>query len=93
MKWMVKSDVLQAVAMSDNTLSPENEQFIAEALSVGVYHDRAEALDRAVELLRRQESLVGDVNEGIAQLERGEGVPLDIEAIKAAVRCSTSVSA
>ena len=72
--------------MSSNSLSPENEQFVENAVSVGLYHDRAEALDRAVELLRRREQLVGDVNEGIAQLERGEGMPLDMEAIKAAVR-------
>ncbi len=72
--------------MSSNSLSPENEQFIENAVSVGLYHDRAEALDRAVELLRCREQLVSDVNEGIAQLERGEGVPLDMEAIKAVVR-------
>jgi Arc/MetJ-type ribon-helix-helix transcriptional regulator len=73
------------IAMSSN-LSPENEQFIENAVSVGMYHDRAEALDRAVELLRRREQLVCDVNEGIEQLERGEGVALDIAAIKTAVR-------
>ena len=71
--------------MSSN-LSPENEQFLEHAVSVGTYHDRAEALDRAVDLLRRREQLVRDVNEGIEQLERGEGVPLNIEEIKAAVR-------
>jgi Arc/MetJ-type ribon-helix-helix transcriptional regulator len=67
-------------------LSPENEQFLERAVAVGMYHDRGEALDRAVELLRRREQLVRDVNEGIEQLERGEGMPLDIEAIKTAVR-------
>ena len=45
-----------------------------------------DALDRAVELLRRREQLIRDVNEGVAQLERGEGVPLNIDEIKAAVR-------
>ena len=67
-------------------LSPENEQFLEQAVAVGMYHDRDEALDRAVELLRRREQLIGDVNKGIEQLERGEGVPLDIEQIKSAVR-------
>ena len=66
-------------------LSPENEQFIEHVVSLGIYRDRDEALDRAVELLRRREEFVRDVNEGIDQLERGEGVPLDIEAIKARV--------
>ena len=67
-------------------LSPENEQFLDRAVSVGMYHDRIEALDRAVELLRRREQLIRDVNKGIEQLERGEGIPLDIEEIKAFVR-------
>ncbi len=49
-------------------------------------HDQGETLDPAVELLRQQEQLVRDVNEGIEQVERGEGVPLDVDAIKAAVR-------
>jgi len=70
--------------MSSN-LSPENEQFLEHAVAVGMYHDRGEALDRAVELLRRREQLIRDVNKGIEQLERGEGLPLDIEQIKAAV--------
>ena len=47
---------------------------------------RGEAVDKAVELLRRREQLIRDVDEGIEQLERGEGVPLDIEAVKAEVR-------
>ena len=74
--------------MSSNlsNLSPENERFLEHAIAVGMYHDRGEALDKAVQLLRQQEHLVRDVNEGIGQLERGEGVPLDIAAIKTAVR-------
>ena len=45
-----------------------------------------DAPDRAVELLRWREQLIRDVNEGVEQLERGEGMPLDIEEIKVAVR-------
>ncbi len=67
-------------------LSPENEQFVAQAVAVGMYNDRDEVIDRAVGLLRRREQLICDVNNGIEQLERGEGVPLDIEQIKSAVR-------
>jgi len=70
----------------NSNLSPENEQFLERAVSVGMYHDRGEALDRAVELLRRREQLIQDVNKGIEQLEHGEGVPLDIEQIKTLVR-------
>jgi Arc/MetJ-type ribon-helix-helix transcriptional regulator len=64
-------------------LSPENEQYVQSAVSMGLYHDRGEALDTAVELLKRREALIRDVNRGIEQLERGEGIPFDIEAIKA----------
>ena len=71
--------------MSSN-LSPENEQFLERAVSVGMFQNRDEALDRAVELLRRREELIRDVNKGIEQLERGEGTPLDIEGVKTAVR-------
>lgn len=69
-----------------SSLSRENEQFLERAVSVGMYRDRREALDRAVELLRHREQLIRDVNEGIEQLECGEGMPLDVEQIKAAVR-------
>lgn len=67
-------------------LSPENEQYIQNAIAAGLYHDRGEVLDRAVELLKRREQLIRDVNMGIEQLEHGEGTPLDIEEIKASVR-------
>ncbi len=69
----------------NSNLSPENEQFLERAVSVGMFHNRDEALDRAVELLRRREQLIRDVNKGIEQLERGEGTPLDIEQVKRAV--------
>jgi Arc/MetJ-type ribon-helix-helix transcriptional regulator len=69
-----------------SSLSPENERFLEQVVSLGLYHDRGEALDKAVELLRRRERLIRDVDEGIEQLERGEGVPLDIQAVKDAVR-------
>jgi antitoxin ParD1/3/4 len=67
-------------------LSPENEQFIQTAIASGLYHNRGEALDMAVDLLKKREQLIRDVNLGIEQLERGEGTPLDIEEIKAVVR-------
>jgi Arc/MetJ-type ribon-helix-helix transcriptional regulator len=67
-------------------LSPENEQFIQNAIGTGLYHDRGEALNQAVELLKKREQLIRDVNLGIEQLQSGEGAPLDIEEIKATVR-------
>jgi antitoxin ParD1/3/4 len=70
-------------------LSPENEQFIENVIAAGLYHDRDEALNRAVELLKKREQLIRDVNHGIEQLERGEGTPLDIEEIKSAAEKTT----
>jgi antitoxin ParD1/3/4 len=65
------------------TLSPKNEQYIDKVVSMGLFRDRNEALNKAVELLKRREALIRDVNLGIEQLERSEGVPFDIEKIKA----------
>jgi antitoxin ParD1/3/4 len=70
----------------NNNLSADNEQFIERAIALGLFEDRGQALDTAVALLRRREELIRDVNLGIEQLERGEGKPLDIEAIKAKAR-------
>jgi antitoxin ParD1/3/4 len=67
-------------------LSPENERYLQNVVSSGIFHDRGEALDRAVELLKNRELLIRDVNLGIEQLERGEGIPFELEAIKAEVR-------
>jgi Arc/MetJ-type ribon-helix-helix transcriptional regulator len=67
-------------------LSPENEQFLARAVSAGVYNDRDEALDDAVDLLRRREKLIEDVNHGIEQIDRGEAVQFDLSEMKAALR-------
>lgn len=67
-------------------LSPENEQFLDQAVATGVYHDRDEALDEAVRLLRRREQLVEEVNRGIEQISRGETVPFDLSEMKAALR-------
>jgi Arc/MetJ-type ribon-helix-helix transcriptional regulator len=62
------------MVMSTN-LSPENEQFIEFAIASGTFHDRGEALDRAVDLLRRQQ-LLDRIDEGTRQLRSGEGIEL-----------------
>jgi Arc/MetJ-type ribon-helix-helix transcriptional regulator len=67
-------------------LSPENEQYIQNAIAAGLYHDRGEILDRAVELLKKREQLIRDVNLGIEQLERGEGKIWDMEEINAKIQ-------
>jgi Arc/MetJ-type ribon-helix-helix transcriptional regulator len=66
-------------------LSPESEQYLDRAVAAGMFHDRREAIDMAVALLKRREQLIRDVNAGIEQLERGQGKPFDVEAILQAV--------
>jgi Arc/MetJ-type ribon-helix-helix transcriptional regulator len=64
-------------------ISPENEQYLQEAVARGTFHSRGQALNAAVELLKQREQLIRDVGAGIEQLERGECGVLDIEDIKA----------
>ena len=64
-------------------ISPENEQYLQEAVARGSFPSRGQALNAAVELLKQREQLIRDVRAGIAQLERGECDVLDIEDIKA----------
>ena len=57
-------------------LSPRNEQFIDHVVARGDFHDRAQALDQAVELLRRRQELLDHIDEGARQLRQGEGIEL-----------------
>lgn len=56
-------------------ISRENEQYIRRLLANGEYRSGTEVLDEALELLKRRDQLRREVNAGIEQLERGEGVP------------------
>ena len=56
-------------------VSPENERYIQTAIQNGQYRDRGQALDEALELLKQRDRLRREVNAGIEQLERGEGIP------------------
>ncbi len=66
-------------------ITPENEHFLEHAVAVGMFHDRGEAINTAIELLKRRAELIRDVNAGIEQLEQGFGKPLDVEAIMSAI--------
>lgn len=57
-------------------LSPQNEQFIQQVVACGAFHDRTQALDQAVELLRRRQELLDHIDEGSRQLRRGEGIEI-----------------
>lgn len=60
-------------------LSPENEQFLQHAVECGTFQDRAQALDQAVELLRKRQELLDHIDEGTRQLRAGEGIELRSE--------------
>jgi Arc/MetJ-type ribon-helix-helix transcriptional regulator len=57
-------------------LSPRNEQFIEQVVARGDFHDRTQALDQAVELLRRRQEFLDHIDEGTKQLRQGEGIEL-----------------
>src|ERR1039457_4110870 len=66
-------------------LSPEQETRVAEALRSGVYQSPDEVIDRALQVLHEQDqwlaahrqSINARIQKGIAELERGEGIPED----------------
>jgi Arc/MetJ-type ribon-helix-helix transcriptional regulator len=66
-------------------LKPEQERRIAEALRSGAYSNTDDVIDRALEVLHEQDewltanrqSIEVKIRSGIAELERGEGIPED----------------
>jgi Arc/MetJ-type ribon-helix-helix transcriptional regulator len=66
-------------------LSPDQEHRVTEALRSGGYHSPQEVIDRALEALHEQdefltanrEAINTKIHTGIAELERGEGIPED----------------
>jgi len=71
-----------------SSLPPDLEQFVQSQLSQGKYQSAADVVCDAVRLLRereeRLEALRAEVDQGLAQIERGEAIELDSdEAIEA----------
>jgi hypothetical protein len=64
-------------------LSPENEQFIQHAIAGSVFHDREQALDAAVELLRKRQELLDHIDEGTRQLRSGQYAEYDEAGLRA----------
>jgi antitoxin ParD1/3/4 len=56
-------------------LSPQSEQFIQQAVEIGIFNSRAQLLNTAVDLLNKR--LKQMIQEGIDQLDRGEGIPAE----------------
>jgi len=66
---------------------PELEQFIHQEVASGKYDSKEDVLCAGLRLLREREArlqaLRDDILPALEQLDRGEGEPLDAEAIKA----------
>jgi len=64
------------------SLTPELERYINEKVEAGSYRSASEVVRESVRLMQRVEedraarlaALRRDINEGIAQLDRGEGI-------------------
>ena len=73
------------------TLTPEMEQLVTKQVQSGFYSSPSEVILQALQLLNeqeqlraiRQEELRKEIAIGIAQADRGEVSPLDMEEIKA----------
>ena len=76
------------------SLTPELEKLVNERVRSGMYSSASEVIREALRLLNQQEGvrqrkleeLRKEIQIGIDQIERGEGVPLDIGKIKSQLR-------
>lgn len=71
------------------TLPPDVQQFVQQAIANGEYATERELLTEAVRVLRevteRHQALRADIQLAIDAFDRGEGQPLDMGDIKAEV--------
>lgn len=75
------------------SLDPKLQQYVDDKVRAGEYESPDEVLNAAVSLMKDQEEwtpedvahLRQDIAHAIEQLDRGEGRPLDMDAIKARV--------
>jgi antitoxin ParD1/3/4 len=65
------------------TLRPDQEQLLLDIMRTGSYENAEEAIGSALEILHSQNEWLSEnsslvdakIREGIAQLDRGEGIP------------------
>ena len=82
------------------SLTPELERLVNQKVKSGRYTSASEVIREGLRLLEEQDTLrkikfdalKGEIAKGIDSLDRGEGKPLDIEAIKARGRRALAAS-
>jgi len=57
-------------------LSPSQDAIVEKLVAEGIFLDRRQALDHAVDLLREEAETVSEIREGLESIRRGEGRPL-----------------
>lgn len=69
----------------DACMQPENQQFVQSLIDEGVFVTPDEVVDAALHRWRTQREetarLQAKVHEGLEELDRGEGAPLDVEDV------------
>lgn len=76
------------------SLTPQLESYVKQKVAAGMYNSVSEVMREALRLLEERDTLKEmklaalrrDLQEGIDELDRGEGTPLDMDAIKAKAR-------
>ena len=63
-------------------LSPDSERFIQQAIDLGTFQDRREALDQAVKLLEKRQKMLQHIDEGTEQLRRGDYTEYDEDGLR-----------
>ncbi|MBI1900404.1 MAG: hypothetical protein HYS13_04720 [Planctomycetia bacterium] len=75
-----------------HTLPSDLQEFARASLARGDYASETDLIVHAVRVLRnlkrQHERLKNDIQQGMDELDRGEGRPLDIEAVKRRVQKS-----
>jgi antitoxin ParD1/3/4 len=80
------------------SLTPELEKLVEEKVTSGLYSTAIEVVREGLRLLEerdrfyalRLEALRREVRQGLDQLDRGEGRPLDVAGLKARLRRGTN---
>ena len=76
------------------SLTPRLESYVKQKVAAGMYNSVSEVMREALRLLEERDALKNmklaalrrDLQDGIDELDRGEGTPLDMSEIKAKAR-------